>query len=178
MNKADVVRVVAGPTGLVIDYREKLPGRGAYICPDPGCIKAALSRDGLSRGLRTSVKAPSVDEFIRMLSGAVREKLRSLIAMAARAGMLKAGFSAVKDSIEKARALLIIASSDASGSTLERLMLPDDRTVLHRAPFTKEDMGRILGRDEVAVFSIEDRGFADSIGRELARLKTLLNNHE
>ncbi len=178
LNKSDVVRIVAGPSGLVIDYREKLPGRGVYICPDPKCIKTAISKDSLSRGLKTSVKAPAFDEFIRMLSGAVKDKMISLIAMAAKAGMLKAGYSAVKDSIEKARGLLVITSSDASDATVERLMLPDGVNACLRAPFKKDEIGGILGRDEVAVLSIEHKGFADSISKELVRLKTLLNNHE
>lgn len=178
LNKSDVVRIVAGPSGLVIDYREKLPGRGVYVCPDPKCIKTALFREGLSRGLKTNIKAPAFDEFIRMLIGAVKDKMISLIAMSAKAGMLKAGYSAVKDSIEKARASLVITASDASDETVERLMPSGDMAICHRAPFKKDEIGGILGRGEVAVLSIEHKGFAASISKELVRLKTLLNKHE
>ncbi len=37
--KDEVVRIVAGPSGAVIDYREKLPGRAAYVCPAAGVHK-------------------------------------------------------------------------------------------------------------------------------------------
>ncbi len=33
-----MIRIAAGPLGIVIDYREKLPGRAAYVCPTVECI--------------------------------------------------------------------------------------------------------------------------------------------
>ena len=39
--KKELVRVVRAPDGtLSLDFRGKAPGRGAYVCPDPECLKA------------------------------------------------------------------------------------------------------------------------------------------
>lgn len=174
--KGDVVRIVSGPSGLVIDYREKLPGRGAYICPDPKCIKTALLKDGFSRGLKTKTRQPSFDEFVRALLLYVTERLRSLIAMSAKAGRLKAGYSAVRDSLEKGRSEIILFAKDSSEGTMERLrsfMKDGERAC--PIPFTKDEIGALLGREETGVLSVEDGGFAKAISKELARLKTLLN---
>jgi predicted RNA-binding protein YlxR (DUF448 family) len=101
-SKADVVRIVSGPSGPIIDYREKLPGRAAYICPRRECIEKALSRANLSRALQTNVNVPEIEAFIEALSTTIREKIRSLLPMAARAGRLAAGASAVDDACRKA----------------------------------------------------------------------------
>ena len=60
-NKDAVVRIVAGPPGIVIDYREKLPGRAAYVCPTKECITKALSKENLSRALHLKVRPPEAE---------------------------------------------------------------------------------------------------------------------
>jgi predicted RNA-binding protein YlxR (DUF448 family) len=52
---------VAVAGAVTVDSQAKLPGRGAYVCRDPGCLAAALRADGgrLRRALRQQV---SVDE--------------------------------------------------------------------------------------------------------------------
>ena len=42
-NKRDMIRVVRTPEGSVnLDFGGKMIGRGAYLCPDPECLKMAL----------------------------------------------------------------------------------------------------------------------------------------
>lgn len=36
--KPDLVRLVVTPAGVAIDPDHTLPGRGAYVCPNPRCI--------------------------------------------------------------------------------------------------------------------------------------------
>ena len=51
--KKELVRVVRSPEGTVsVDLRGKAPGRGAYICPDPECLKKAVRSRALERNLR------------------------------------------------------------------------------------------------------------------------------
>ncbi len=48
--KRELVRVVRSPEGEVsIDPTGRKPGRGAYICPDPACLKKAIKSKALSR---------------------------------------------------------------------------------------------------------------------------------
>lgn len=173
-SKGELVRIVAGPAGAVIDYRGKLPGRGAYVCPSPDCIRKAVSRNGVARALKTRVSLQHTDELIRMLAGAVTERVRSLLAMASRAGMLKAGYSSVRVSMEKQRALLVIFASDISDGTRERLMPLILKTgTAHADVLSKDEMGELLGREAVGVVALEDEGFATTIRKEIERLKTL-----
>ena len=48
--KRELIRVVRSPEGEVsLDFRGKKPGRGAYLCPDPECLKRARKSKALER---------------------------------------------------------------------------------------------------------------------------------
>ncbi len=54
--KKELVRVVRSPEGTVsVDLRGKAPGRGAYICPDPECLKKAVRSRALERNLEVEI---------------------------------------------------------------------------------------------------------------------------
>lgn len=53
--KKELVRVVRSPEGSVsIDRVGKMPGRGAYLCASPDCLKRVKK----SRALERALKAP------------------------------------------------------------------------------------------------------------------------
>lgn len=57
--KSELIRVVRSPEGEVsLDFRGKKPGRGAYVCPDPNCLKKARK----SRALERAFSSPLPDE--------------------------------------------------------------------------------------------------------------------
>jgi len=54
--KRELIRVVKSPEGQVsLDARGKLPGRGAYLCPDPACLKRVKKSKALERALSTAM---------------------------------------------------------------------------------------------------------------------------
>ena len=58
--KKELIRVVRSPEGQVsLDFKGKLPGRGAYLCPDPAC----LARAKKSRALERAFSAQLPDEL-------------------------------------------------------------------------------------------------------------------
>src|SRR6476620_2463638 len=50
----DLLRVVAVDGVLIPDPRHRLPGRGAWLHPDPGCLDMAERRRAFGRALRVS----------------------------------------------------------------------------------------------------------------------------
>ena len=176
--KDEVVRIAAGPTGAIIDYREKLPGRAAYVCPRLECIKKALSRDNLARALHMKAIYPSIDEFISLLTTNITEKIKSLVVMSAMAGKLAAGYSAVRDALGKKKVEMLIFADDLSEGTKEKLMTSDAASLRLTTLFTRDGMGKMLGRELVGVIGIQDKGLADSIWKETERLKGLINIKE
>ncbi len=54
--KRDMIRVVRGTDGTVsLDFGGKVPGRGAYICPQSQCLKKALRSKALDRSLEVTI---------------------------------------------------------------------------------------------------------------------------
>jgi predicted RNA-binding protein YlxR (DUF448 family) len=170
-----MVRVVAGPDRAVIDYREKLPGRAAYVCLRSDCIKKACEKDTLSRALHLKVKAPTYDAFLAVLMSNITEKAGSLIAMAAKAGRLSAGYSAVQDAMEKGRVVMLLYARDIAQGTKEKIEKQSHGPLIHSTLFTRDELGKMLGRELVGVIGIEEKGLADALWKETERLKNLIN---
>lgn len=174
--KDKVVRVIAGPVGPIIDYREKLPGRAAYICPRRACIENALSKNALSRALRVKVTPQSAEQFIADLAMLIRQKIASLLSMATKAGMTVSGFSAVEDALLKSRIKMLLFAIDIADGTKNKILsLNDNAPDKICTIFTKEELGGVIGREQVGVVGIIEKGFSDAIWREAERLKGLLN---
>ena len=173
--KDEVIRIIAGPEGVLIDYREKLEGRAAYICPRVECIEKALKKEALSRAFHTNAKPPDVSAFVSQLEADVSEKIRSLLRITLKAGKLAAGYSAVKDALEKGRVALLLYARDLSEGTREKIAVQGPESVREATLLTREDFGSILNRELVGVMAILDNGLADVLWAEVQRLKGLIN---
>ncbi len=54
--KKELIRVVRAPEGgISLDFRGKANGRGAYVCPDPGCLKKAIRARALERAFGVAI---------------------------------------------------------------------------------------------------------------------------
>ncbi len=68
--KKELIRVVRSPEGAVsLDFKGKLPGRGAYVCPNGECLKRARK----SRALERAFSAPLPPEVWEELEQQMRE---------------------------------------------------------------------------------------------------------
>lgn len=54
--KRELVRVVKSPEGeITLDLTGKLPGRGAYVCPNAECLKAARKARRLEKAFQCKI---------------------------------------------------------------------------------------------------------------------------
>ncbi|MBO5340755.1 MAG: YlxR family protein [Oscillospiraceae bacterium] len=54
--KKELIRVVKSPEGAVaLDFKGKLPGRGAYVCPSAACLARARKSRALERAFDTAL---------------------------------------------------------------------------------------------------------------------------
>jgi uncharacterized protein len=61
------MRLVVRDGTIVVDARRRLPGRGAYVCPEPACVSRSLRPVGLTRRLRVGAEAAQgLEERIRV----------------------------------------------------------------------------------------------------------------
>lgn len=56
--KKELIRVVRSPEGEIgLDFRGKVSGRGAYVCPQADCLKKAIRSRALERALSCEIPA-------------------------------------------------------------------------------------------------------------------------
>ena len=68
--KKELIRVVKSPEGAIsLDFRGKLPGRGAYVCPNPACLAKAKK----SKALERAFSAPLPEEVYQALEEQMKE---------------------------------------------------------------------------------------------------------
>ena len=62
--KRQLIRVVRSPEGEVsLDFSGKKNGRGAYLCPDPLCLKKAIKAKALDRSLEVTIPQEIYDRL-------------------------------------------------------------------------------------------------------------------
>ena len=62
--KRQLIRVVRSPEGEVsLDFSGKKNGRGAYLCPDPQCLKKAIKSKSLDRSLEVAIPQEIYDRL-------------------------------------------------------------------------------------------------------------------
>lgn len=168
--KGELIRLVNAPEGAVIDYNEKLPGRGAYVCPERVCIDKALKGGLLSRAFKEGSKAPGPDEFYRDLSDKVLKKIKSLLGMARKSGNVTMGFDPVLDGLDKEPGGLLILAEDLADNTRNKLT-EANRNAADGAVsiFTKEALGEMLGGKPVGLVYVPRRDFSAAIRKEIDR---------
>ena len=69
--KKELIRVVRSPQGEVsLDFKGKLPGRGAYVCHDVACLQKARKTRALERAFDTAIPPEVYDAMEAELRGA------------------------------------------------------------------------------------------------------------
>ena len=88
-----------------------------------------------------------------------------------KAGFLEVGEECVSDSVMFIKARCILSASDASqGSVRKAGFLAEDASIPHIIlPYTKADLGEVVGRGTPGMLSITDIGMAHSFVSKLAQ---------
>ncbi|MGP1498282.1 YlxR family protein [Schaalia odontolytica] len=67
-HRSVLVRIVRSPDGSIhLDRAATLPGRGAWVHPDEGCVQKARARRGLARSFRAGNLPESVWDDVEEL---------------------------------------------------------------------------------------------------------------
>jgi hypothetical protein len=162
--KEELIRLVRYEDRVVVDYRAKLPGRGAYVCPKLSCIKLSMRKRRLERALKSEGPLQYQD-LPERIAEAIRSRILSLLGIAAKAGALVSGWNGVK--AKWGRLKLVLIAGDASQGALRRFARSDRAYV----GLTKEELGRAIGKSPRSVIGITDGRLAEQLERELRRYK-------
>ena len=174
LDQRKLVRYVATPEGVVlVDYRGKLPGRGAYTCLDRECILQAAKRQQFTRALRSKVEGPTGEDLIASLLIRIMDRVLSLVGMARKSGNVVSGSGLVLTALASQQSLgLVLVSQDVSSGIGEKVKNKADFLgVPWYSVSNKEDLGQLLGKGERSVVGIKPGRLAESIKEELSRYK-------
>ncbi len=145
------------------DLLQKAPGRGAYLCMRPACLRR-LNNKGLQRAWRTSRVSPGAAAALRerirtQLSGAVQKLLglqRSRVAI---------GREAAVQRLHRSAPVHVLLAADAGSALvrqIRRLARAHGHAELIAFP-TSEALGAALGRGPVAVVAMEATAMAEKV---------------
>jgi predicted RNA-binding protein YlxR (DUF448 family)/ribosomal protein L7Ae-like RNA K-turn-binding protein len=164
--------VVPEPPYVVADARGRLGGRGVWVHADLECLRTAARKGGIARSLRRPVQLDPevIAEGIR---GQLERRLEGLLLGAHRARKVAVGTDAVRESLAEGRIRLLCVAEDAAGRRQELTAAAERLGKACAVLGPKAEVGRLFGRDEVAVLAIEDAGIAAEVNRASAHLAGL-----
>ena len=175
-----LVRYVVAPDGaLLVDYRHRLPGRGAYTCIDLSCLQAAVSKKQFQRSFSGKCGEVSAEDLQTGLQQALLQRIANLIGMARKSGQVVSGSNAVLMALrQKSKQALVLMSEDISeGIALKIRGLSDRQNVSCSQLFSKGMLGQVLGKGERSVLAIQAGPLADAFLIELQRYAQLVREN-
>jgi len=173
-----VVRYILSPDGeVLVDYRRKLPGRGAYTCLDRACIATAVKRNQFERAFKGRVgRRPDERELTSVLADQVRERIVSLLGMARKSGKAVSGSNLVLSSLgDQSRIAFVLLAEDVSAGIAEKVAGKAERMntpCFHL--FSKDFIGQVMGKGERSVVGVVTGLLAEAILEELIRYKQIV----
>ena len=163
---------------LLVDYRQKLPGRGAYTCIYRNCIVASVKQGGFSRSFKQSVKVSDAEALIETLTQSLKTRIVNLIGMARKAGAIVSGSNTVLQELGKPQSSLLIVATDAATGTADKIL---NRAKGCDVPsiklFDKQILGSAVGQDDRSHLVLTNKKFARNIILEIDRLKKIVGEN-
>jgi predicted RNA-binding protein YlxR (DUF448 family) len=147
---AELIRFVAGPSGLVPDLKRRLPGRGVWVTARHGDVEAAVKRRAFQKSLRADVKVPS--DLADMVDALLERSALDALAIAHKASLVVAGFTRVEAAIAERPVVALLQARDAGAEGLRKLHAALVRRGEAALPveivssFTTEQLDLALGR--------------------------------
>ncbi len=149
LDRDDALRIVLGPDGApVVDFRRKLPGRGANVCWSRSCMEGIRERGRLARSMRAKVSLPEGDWPLGDARRMVARRQAELAGLALRAGDLKSGGNVVGRLVKKGWPVALVLSADAGdtvASDWEKAARGRELEFL-RSLLGSDELGKALGR--------------------------------
>lgn len=169
---AHMIRFVVDPGGtLVPDLAARLPGRGYWVGADRETLARAVARGGFAKAARARVEAPA--GLVERVGEMLARRCLDRVGLVRRAGELVAGFDQCADWLRRGHAALVLTARDGGAEGRRRIealaAAAGDVPVLD--PFSREELGHAVGRDEIVHLALAEGGHARQLLEELGRLR-------
>lgn len=99
------------------------------------------------------------------------DKALNLLGLAYRAGKTICGAAAAEQQIKKKSACLLFLAGDCGATNEERyLRLSTQNRIKVIRTYSKEELGRALGRSQTAIVVLTDKGFAEAVSKAVQKM--------
>jgi uncharacterized protein len=176
-----LIRFVLGPDGAVhVDYRHKLPGRGAYTCISLRCLEKACKEERFTRAFKCSDKLRvNASQLQAELATELLNKVGSLVGMVRKSRQFVGGSQQVIAGMNDCQRYgLILLAADISPTIGERIQRKADALQLPvKRLLAKEQLGRLTGRAERSALAVQAGPLCDSLQQELFRYEQIVGEY-
>ena len=175
-----LVRYVVAPDGaLMVDYRHRLPGRGAYTCCDVDCLRTAVEKQKFQRSFRGHCRVGKFDDLFCQLRQALEQKIINLLGMGRKSSQVVSGSNAVSAGLRQGADFgVVLVTHDISPAIAEKIStLADRQKVECNRLLSKDLLGQILGKGERSVVAVVRGSLANAIRIELHRYMQLVREN-
>lgn len=159
-----LLRVAPGPRHEpVVDIYRRLPGRGVHVCATAGCLRKAVEKGGIGRGLKEPVRV-DLDALCTFAAEGLVDSALKRLGIGRRNGRTHFGFDDVERTVAARRASLVVIAADASQRTATELRARAGHVGIPvvGGP-AMAVLGAALGRGDVAVVCVEDPALAADV---------------
>lgn len=152
------VRLILSPDGdVAVDAGDGSFGRGAHVHPRPDCLAKAC-KGGIARAMKTNVRVTPA-ELGTQMADALDRRMEGLVLAARRTNALEIGADAACAALGKDAPLVVVARD--AGSVIEKMTVADAIAEGRAVAWgTKERIGGLLGRSEVAIAAVTNKSIA------------------
>jgi predicted RNA-binding protein YlxR (DUF448 family) len=159
------------PDGILVpDISRKLPGRGAYTCFSRLCLEAALKRKQFHRAFKSDVTLMPEAELTALIVKCLEDKIRSLIALANKAGKAVSGSDTVMDRLRTGDVAILIVAADISSDSRAKFMAAAHKAAVETFSFSmKDSLGLPLGKEVRTAVAVLKSSFAETLQSDLKR---------
>ena len=179
-DKKQLVRYVVAPDGAVlVDYRQRLPGRGAYTCIDMQCLRNAIEKKGFQRSFRGLSQPADLVVLTEQLIKEVARRIANLIGISRKSGQCISGSNAVIKALRKGSSLaLILIAEDISMAIGNKIKsLAERQNIYFVQLYDKKRIGQLLGKEERSVIAVQTGSLSESLLNELHRYTQLVREN-
>jgi predicted RNA-binding protein YlxR (DUF448 family) len=172
-----LVRYVLSPGGeLLIDYRHRLPGRGAYTCVSADCLREAVRRRQFDRALRREAAGVDADALLLALRTQILQRVQNLLGMARKASQAVSGSNLVLAALgHPDRLALVLMAADVSPGIAGKVSAKAAAVgIACYRLFDKETLGELLGKGERSIVGLTRGRLAETIKTELSRYENIV----
>jgi predicted RNA-binding protein YlxR (DUF448 family) len=115
----ELIRFVAGPEGLVPDFKRRLPGRGVWVTARRADIEAAVKRHAFQKSLRAEVRVPA--GLADVVDGLIERAALDALSIAHKASLVVMGFVKVEAAIAGEPVVALLQARDAGADGARKL---------------------------------------------------------